>query len=138
MKRLHALALLAFYFWRHWLLKLTFRYDRGGERQFLANYRPDHIQPLSRPERKLRPRALACIGCGLCDAVCAPAAGAPDGPLQLSTLMLTAGRDGTAGAAARHDATRLGCTDCGACEPLCPAGVPIVRVLRSLRGEELA
>lgn len=136
MKRLHALALLAFYFWRHWFLKLTLRYDRGGEGRFLSNYRPDQIRPMSRPERKLRPRAIACIGCGLCDAVCAPAATAEEGPLHLSTLMLAAGRDGTANAAARHDAVRLHCNNCGACEPLCPAGVPIVRLLASLRGEE--
>ena len=138
MKRLHALALLAFYFWRHWLLKLTFRYDAGGESRFLSNYRPDHIEPLSRPERKLRARAMSCIGCGLCDAVCLPAAASPDGPLSLSALMLAAGRDGTVSASAKVDADRLGCTDCGACEPLCPAGLPIVRLLAGLRGEEAA
>lgn len=138
MKRLHALALLAFYFWRHWLLKLTFRYDRGGSTKFLANYRPDHIEPLTRPERKLRARAMSCIGCGLCDAVCLPAQSQPDGPLSLSSLMLAAGRDGTVAASAKVDARRIGCTDCGACEPLCPAGLPIVRLLASLRGEEAA
>lgn len=138
MKRLHALALLAFYFWRHWLLKLTFRYDRGGSTKFLANYRPDHIEPLTRPERKLRARAMSCIGCGLCDAVCLPAQSQPDGPLSLSSLMLAAGRDGTVAASAKVDARRIGCTDCGACEPLCPAGLPIVRLLASLRGDEAA
>lgn len=138
MKRLHALALLAFYFWRHWLLKLTFRYDRGGSTKFLANYRPDHIEPLTRPERKLRARAMSCIGCGLCDAVCLPAQSQPDGPLSLSSLMLAAGRDGTVAASAKVDARRIGCTDCGACEPLCPAALPIVRLLASLRGDEAA
>lgn len=138
MKRLHALALLAFYFWRHWLLKLTFRYDRGGSARFLANYRPDHIEPLTRAERKGRARAMSCIGCGLCDAVCLPANEQPDGPLSLSALMLAAGRDGTIAASAKVDARRLGCTDCGACEPLCPAGLPIVRLLAGLRGDEVA
>jgi succinate dehydrogenase/fumarate reductase-like Fe-S protein len=138
MKRLHALALLAYYFWRHWLLKLTFRYDAGGENRFLSNYRPDHIAPLSRSERKVRAKAMSCIGCGLCDAVCQPAANAPDGPLSLSALMLAAGRDGTAAASAKVDADRLRCTDCGACEPLCPSSLPIVRLLAGLRGEEAA
>jgi succinate dehydrogenase/fumarate reductase-like Fe-S protein len=117
---------------------LTFRYNAGGEGRFLSNYRPDHIEPLSRSERKLRPRAMSCIGCGLCDAVCLPAAAAPEGPLSLSSLMLAAGRDGTVAASAKVDADRLRCTDCGACEPLCPAGLPIVRMLAELRGEEVA
>lgn len=138
MKRLHALALLAYYFWRHWLLKLTFRYDAGGESRFLSNYRPDHIEPLTLPERKLRAKAMSCIGCGLCDAVCLPAATAADGPLSLSALMLAAGRDGTAAASAKVDADRLHCTDCGACELLCPPSLPIVRLLAGLRGEEAA
>ena len=63
--RVHAIWLLAVYFWRHWLLKATLLYNRGGLRQVQANYGPEGIFPARASERPLLPVFQSCTGCGL-------------------------------------------------------------------------
>jgi hypothetical protein len=46
--------------------------DRTGKEQFLANYGPEGLVPLTEPERAILRGASRCIHCGLCDAVQLP------------------------------------------------------------------
>jgi succinate dehydrogenase/fumarate reductase-like Fe-S protein len=128
--RLHALALLALYFWRHWLLKVTFRYDRGGLARFRANYEREGLLPVPSTSRADTAVWMRCTACGLCDAVCP---GAPDGPLTLSSLLGAASRDTSTAADAAADARRLPCEGCAACRDVCPVGIDVRNALEHLR-----
>ena len=81
MRRAYAIALLAWHFWKHILLKVTFLYRRGGQNRFVENYREDRVFPVPASVRDRLPEWQACTGCGLCDAY------APHGEVSLMTLV---------------------------------------------------
>lgn len=95
---------------------------------FLENYGADGVRL---PDAETRPLAIAasrCLTCGLCSLECARLGGSPrldprDAVLAASRLEIDWARLGL-GDAVRDDA----CQGCRACEPVCPAGIPIARV----------
>ncbi len=85
-------------------------------------------------------RASRCIHCGLCDSACPSLAERPDflGPAALGWLAAMAvdprNPDPGATRARAHAADGLpGCTDCGACDAVCPVGTLPFTLLRGLR-----
>lgn len=101
---------------------------------FLRHYAPDHLTPRTPDEAQLLPAWEACVNCGLCTARCPVlrvllrAEGRYAGPRQVATALSRAHPE----AWAAHD-TCYTCTLCGACEAICPVGVPIPDLVASLR-----
>ena len=135
--KLRALGLLALHFWKHVFKKLTLTYSAGGKERFTSNYREDRLLGLEREERDALPSWQACIGCGLCDALCASSSAVPaTRDVSLSLTMACGPRDFShlpliaSDIAALTEGAR--CDDCGACASACPTGVPIREVVRFL------
>jgi Fe-S oxidoreductase len=105
-----------------------------GLETFLRRYAPDHLTPRTPDEVRLLPAWEACVNCGLCTARCPVlrallgAEGRYAGPRQVATSLSRALPE----AWAAHD-TLYTCTLCGACEAVCPVGVPIPELVASLR-----
>src|SRR5436190_6849386 len=53
-----------------YLLKRPFIWKRRGYPQFVKNYRPDRLIPLSQTDKDWMLRFSQCFNCGLCDTVC--------------------------------------------------------------------
>jgi heterodisulfide reductase subunit C len=105
--------------------------QRGtGQERFLANYASEGLAPTSVEERAGAEAASACITCGLCESGCALRAAIPsirDLGLHAAFRLYSKsaemlGRSGDALSA---------CASCTGCEPLCPTGVPIARLVRT-------
>ncbi|HVP67484.1 MAG TPA: 4Fe-4S dicluster domain-containing protein [Anaeromyxobacteraceae bacterium] len=103
----------------------------SGRERFLASYGAEGLSPTSPEDRAVAEAASACISCGLCEAAC-PLAGVAPSVRDLglraafrlyskSVLALAASGDALAP-----------CGACTGCEPLCPTGVPISRLVRHL------
>lgn len=100
-----------------------------GEERFLENYGPEGLQPTSMEDREAGEQASACISCGLCESGCALRGAIPSFRdlglhatfrlLSRTDALLAHGRDSLAA-----------CSGCTGCEPLCPTGVPITRLVR--------
>lgn len=110
--------------------------QRGtGRERFLENYATEGLAPTTAGERTAAEAASACISCGLCESGCALRGAIPSirdmglhGAFRLyskSAEMLS--RSGDALAA---------CSSCTGCEPLCPTGVPIARLVRAFAAGE--
>lgn len=105
-----------------------------GLETFLRHYAPDHLTPRTPEEARLLPAWEACVNCGLCTARCPvlrallTAEGRYTGPRQVATSLSRAFPE----AWTAHD-TVYTCTLCGACEAVCPVGVPIPDLVASLR-----
>ncbi|MBC7224833.1 MAG: (Fe-S)-binding protein, partial [Anaerolineae bacterium] len=105
-----------------------------GLETFLRRYAPDHLTPRTPDEARLLPAWEACVNCGLCTARCPvlrallTAEGRYAGPRQVATGLSRALPE----AWAAHD-TCYTCTLCGACEAVCPVGVPVPDLVASLR-----
>jgi len=101
-----------------------------GMDRFLANYAGEGLPPTTEEEQRAAEAASACITCGLCESGCALRAAVPSvrdmglhGAFRLyskSAEML----------AVSGDALQA-CASCTGCEPLCPTGVPIARLVRA-------
>ena len=102
-----------------------------GEERFLASYAAEGLAPTDLEARTAAELASACIACGLCESGCAMRSAIP------------AARDLGLHAAFRlcsksdemlvHSVDSLAaCATCTGCEPLCPTGVPITRLVRLL------
>ena len=97
--------------------------------RFLAHYGADGFRLPDPARARLQHGAEACLACGLCDVACAQAGGAP--PLAPRDAVLAAARleidwirlGPPAGGAPAQGAPA--CAGCRACEPVCPAGVPV-------------
>jgi hypothetical protein len=102
-----------------------------GEERFLANYGSEGLLPTSPEDREVGEQASACISCGLCESGCALRGAIPSVRdlglhaafrlLSRTDALLVHGRDSLAA-----------CAGCTGCEPLCPTGVPITRLVRLL------
>ncbi|MGC8839316.1 MAG: (Fe-S)-binding protein [Anaerolineae bacterium] len=105
-----------------------------GLETFLQHYAPDHLTPRTPDEVRLLPAWEACVNCGLCTARCPvlrallEAEGRYAGPRQVATSLSRTLPE----AWAAHD-TCYTCTLCGACEAVCPVGVPIPDLVAHLR-----
>lgn len=121
----------------HVLRSLTRRRSGDPVARFLENYAADGVRLPDPAERPLSLAAARCVNCGLCSLECARVGGRP--PLDPREAVLAGSRLGI-------DLARLGlegdlaggCHACRACEPLCPAAIPIARVQARLGGPESA
>ncbi len=102
-----------------------------GEERFLAAYAAEGLAPTTAEDRAAAEAASACISCGLCESRCAPARAVPavrDLGLRAVFRLYAKSHEMTALAAG----PLAGCATCTGCEPLCPTGVPITRLVRLL------
>ena len=102
-----------------------------GEERFLASYAAERLAPTTLDARAVAQAASACISCGLCESGCALRASIPaarDLGLHSAFRLLSKSDEMLA-----HSADLLAaCATCTGCEPLCPTGVPITRLVRLL------
>jgi succinate dehydrogenase/fumarate reductase-like Fe-S protein len=101
-----------------------------GRERFLENYASEGLPPTTAEERAAAEAASACITCGLCESGCGLRGAIPSirdlglhAAFRLyskSAEMLGVSGDGLAP-----------CASCTGCEPLCPSGVPIARLVRA-------
>jgi len=130
--RLGALSYLA---WRALAvqpLKRASGHGTGRER-FLAAYAAEGLEPTTPEDRAAAEAASACIGCGLCESGCRLAGVAPslrDLGLHAIFRLYSKSAPGLLQARDGLDA----CAGCTGCEPLCPTGVPISRLVRWFQG----
>jgi hypothetical protein len=113
-------------------LRRALRRGTGKER-FLAAYGAEGLLPTSAEDRAAGEAASACISCGLCEAACPLAGVAPsvrDLGLHAAFRLYSKGAPALARAAGALEA----CARCTGCEPLCPTGVPISRLVRYFLG----
>ncbi|MBS1108594.1 MAG: hypothetical protein H6Q88_586 [Anaeromyxobacteraceae bacterium] len=102
-----------------------------GEERFLANYAAERLAPTSLDARAVAEAASACISCGLCESGCALRSAIP----AVRSLGLHAAfrLHAKSDEMRAHGADALAaCASCTGCEPLCPTGVPITRLVRLL------
>ena len=117
-------VLLAFYFWRHVLKKLTFRYDRGGATRFIDNYEADRLLPVPGEVRSALPSWHGCIGCGICDAEY------PDAGVSVMNIVASGMRDFSTMPYLSSDAAKLSdVSRLEAASRACPTSVPIPDVV---------
>jgi Fe-S oxidoreductase len=127
---LHALAYLG---WRAIVVQPIKRLFRRGTalERFAAAYQGEGLLPTSLADRDLSLAASRCTGCSLCEAGCRLSAAEPAvRALGLPAAFRLAARQQRELPAAR--ALLDACGGCAGCEPLCPAGVPIGRLLARL------
>jgi heterodisulfide reductase subunit C len=101
-----------------------------GKERFLGNYAGEGLVPTAAEERAAGEAASACIGCGLCESGCALRGAIPSirdmglhGAFRLYSK--------SAGMLALSGDALAACAACTGCEPLCPTGVPIARLVRA-------
>jgi heterodisulfide reductase subunit C len=102
-----------------------------GEERFLANYAVERLAPTGPDVRAAAEAASACISCGLCESGCAMRAAIPavrDLGLHAAFRLFSKSDE----MLARSGDALAACTTCTGCEPLCPTGVPITRLVRLL------
>lgn len=107
-----------------------------GLSHFWERYGPDWIVEYTPEESRLLNRIEGCINCGLCSSVCevqrtlAEAAQEFAGPRSIATCLSRSPVDYKS---ARD--TIYYCTMCGACEAVCPSGVPTPEVVAMIRSK---
>src|SRR6266568_2683521 len=106
--------------------------QRGtGLDRFLASYASEGLVPTHPDDRAVGEAASACIGCGLCEVGCGLATSVPTlRSLGLHAAFRLYGKSSTELPFAR-DALQA-CLACQGCDPVCPTGVPIARIVRDL------
>jgi heterodisulfide reductase subunit C len=106
--------------------------QRGtGAERFARNYAAEGLVPTRAEDRAIGEAAGACIGCGLCEAGCTLPGVAPslrDLGLHAAFRLYSRGSVDLPLARSALEA----CAACQGCEPLCPTGVPIGRIVRHL------
>ncbi len=107
------------------------RQQGSGLDRFLANYASDGLVPTRPEDRAMGEAASACIGCGLCEVGCELATAVPT--LRALGLHAAFRLYGKSSAELPHARDALAaCSACPGCDPVCPTGVPIARVVRHL------
>ena len=105
--------------------------QRGtGWERFLENYATEGLGPTTAGERAAAEAASACISCGLCESGCALRGAIPsirDMGLHASFRLYSK----SAEMLSRSGDALAVCSSCTGCEPLCPTGVPIARLVRA-------
>jgi ferredoxin len=128
-RRLRAVSFLAYRaLVAHPLSLLTSRAHERGKARFLANYAPDGLVPLTPAEREALPRAMRCVGCGLCDAVCPLAGKLPAREFQGPSVVALAWSRATPELGHVEASLRrlpMDCGTCRRCEEICPREVPL-------------
>ena len=102
-----------------------------GEERFLASYAAEGLAPTGLDARAASEAASACIACGLCESGCALRAAIPaarDLGLHAAFRLFSKSDE----MLARSVDSLAACATCTGCEPLCPTGVPITRLVRLL------
>ncbi len=129
--RFRALSYLAYRALLAHPLKRLRRRGSGLER-FLASYAAEGLAPTRPEDRLVGEEASRCIACGLCELGCDLAAAVPAvRALGLEAAFRLVSRTE---ADLRHGAAALrACAGCAGCDALCPARVPISRILAHLR-----
>lgn len=125
-----AFWLLGYHFWKHIFKKITFQYDRGGERRFVDNYAPDRLLPLPADTRAVLPSWQRCTACGICDAMYPH-------EVSLMGLVVNGVRDFSAQPALSSAAAQF--TDVAKLEAAsraCPNDVPVGDVVHFIAGAE--
>lgn len=130
-----SLGALSYLAWRALVAhpwKRLARRGTGAER-FVRNYAGEGLVPTRAEDRAIGEAASACIGCGLCEAGC-PLTGAVPSvrDLGLHAAFRLYSRGSAVLPLAR--AALEACAACQGCDPLCPTGVPITRIVRHLLG----
>jgi ferredoxin len=127
---------LAYLAWRALVahpLKRLFRWRGSGLDRFRAAYVAEGLVPADPGRRAAAEAAAACIACGLCETGCELSGASPAvRALGLHAAFRLYSRT-TRDLALAADALER-CAGCAGCEALCPARVPISRVLGALRG----
>ncbi len=139
MKKFHAYLLLGWHFLLHVLSKLFMVYRPGGIERFTANFGPEGLSPVTERERQMLAKWQSCIGCGLCEAVCAELATIPGNRLMGPQLLAESGmRDLSEAELALPSAEALEQCDCAELEAICPVGIPLCELAEFLvrLGEE--
>ena len=130
-KKFGAFALLGKNYFRYLFRKHILRKKSPGYDEFIEYYREDRIVPLSPEERERHMDYSRCVVCELCDPVCPvlTVAGSSKfvGPMDIASCL---SRDITEFGAWRDPFLS---TLCGACERVCPEGVPVVEMIVYLR-----
>jgi succinate dehydrogenase/fumarate reductase-like Fe-S protein len=109
------------------------RQQGTGLDRFLANYAPEGLVPTRPEDRAMGEAASACIGCGLCEVGCELATAVPTvRALGLHAAFRLYGRSSAELPHARE--ALAACSACQGCDPVCPTGVPISRIVRHLLG----
>jgi succinate dehydrogenase/fumarate reductase-like Fe-S protein len=109
-------------------LRALRRRGTGAER-FLRNYAPEGLGPTSAEEREAALAASACISCGLCESGC-PLRGAVPSVRSLGLHASFRLYAKSADMLAHAGDALAACSSCTGCEPLCPTGVPVARLVR--------
>lgn len=134
MKSIHAYLLLAWHFLLHVLRKLFFIYRPGGIERVKENFETEGITSLTERERQMMAKWQSCIGCGLCEAVCAELSVIPDnrhmGPQMLAESAL---RDLTQAELAIPSAEALEACDCDELAGICPVDIPLCELAEFLQ-----
>lgn len=125
--RLIAWFNLAYRFGTHVLTRVPARALRDGHdaSRFLGAVVPEGYIPLEPTEREAMPSFMGCIHCGLCSIACPALREAPASAWDEAWSFV-------AGPSRAIDVAALvatpPCTRCGACEAVCPTGVPIAQM----------
>jgi heterodisulfide reductase subunit C len=105
------------------------RHCGTGWERFLENYATEGLGPTTAGERAAAEAASACISCGLCESGCALRGAIPsirDMGLHSAFRLYSK----SAEMLSRSGDALSACASCTGCEPLCPTGVPIARLVR--------
>jgi succinate dehydrogenase/fumarate reductase-like Fe-S protein len=101
-----------------------------GEERFLAAYGAEGLAPTTLETLADAEAASACISCGLCDSACSLRAAIPAvRSLGLHAAFRLCGKSDEM--LALSGGVLAACATCTGCEPLCPTGVPITRLVRA-------
>jgi heterodisulfide reductase subunit C len=104
----------------------------SGSERFLASYAPEGLVPTRPEDQRIGEEASACIACGLCETACDLAPAIPSiRALGLHAVFRLYSKSSVElpWASAALDA----CETCTGCDGICPTGVPISRIVASLR-----
>lgn len=106
--------------------------QRGsGQERFLAAYAGEGLAPTPVEDWRIAEAAAACVSCGLCELGCGLAGAVP--AIRGLGLHAAFRLYSKSAEEMRHAGEALAaCAACTGCDPLCPTGVPISRIVTHL------